>query len=190
MTTLSDIFYVYAYLRKDGSPYYIGKGKGSRAYGKDHSVFVPDKSRIIFLAKNLDEKTAFVLEKFWIKVYGRKDLGEGTLRNKTDGGDGAANPSQETRQKLSDALKGRKSPMTGRKHKECSKTQTSQSVKKSYEGRVHQSLGKINIHGKAVITPYGRFNSARHASTELGLPYHIIIRRCIKGSDGWARLPN
>ena len=53
-------FYTYAYLREDRTPYYIGKGKGSRIYRKTRRIKPPkDKSRIIFLKQNLTEEQAF-----------------------------------------------------------------------------------------------------------------------------------
>jgi len=84
-------FYVYAYLREDGSPYYIGKGMGYRASCKNHSVNIPkDKSRIIFYQTGLCEADAHNLEIKYIKLFGRKDLGTGILRNMTDGGEGGS----------------------------------------------------------------------------------------------------
>lgn len=85
-------YYTYAYLREDRTPYYIGKGKGGRLYEKAKGeVRKPtDKSRIIFLKQNLTEEEAFKHEKYMIAVFGRKDLGTGILRNRTDGGDGTS----------------------------------------------------------------------------------------------------
>lgn len=124
-------YYTYAYLREDGTPYYIGKGKKDRWSQKErHNVKVPPKNRIVFLKRNLTEEEAFKHEKYMIAVLGRKDLGTGILRNMTNGGEGCggykhsdeakikiskANGgrkwSDDAKKKLSQKLKGRKPPI-------------------------------------------------------------------------------
>ena len=104
-------YYTYAYLREDKTPYYIGKGKENRAYYKHKGKIRPpkDKTRVIFLKRNLTEEEAFKHEIYMIAVFGRKDLGTGILRNRTNGGEGPSGAvrSKETRRKISEAKKGK-----------------------------------------------------------------------------------
>jgi len=108
------MYYTYAYLRKNGTPYYIGKGKKNRAYRISGRKIKPpkDKSRIIFLKQNLTEEEAFKHETYMIAVFGRIDLGTGILRNGTNGGEGTSGSprffTEEHKQKLRTYAKNRK----------------------------------------------------------------------------------
>jgi len=89
------MFYVYQYLRDDSTPYYIGKGKGKRAWqphfrSNNANMMPTDKNKIAIIKDNLTEDEANLLEITLIEKYGRKDLGTGILTNLTNGGEGVS----------------------------------------------------------------------------------------------------
>ena len=137
---MADKHYVYSYLREDGTPYYIGKGKGNRAW-KSHTringteLLPKDNSRIVILIENISEEVSTNMEIFLIGYYGRKDLGTGILRNMTDGGEGLSGhrQSEESRKKNSD-----------------SQIKIRQSMTKEERSKIFGSHGKDNpAYGKA-----------------------------------------
>lgn len=157
-------FYVYAYLREKnsktalaGTPYYIGKGTGRRAYVKHLAPVPQDKQNIVILKENLGEDEAHQLEIELIAKYGRKDLGTGILNNQTDGGEGKSNPSLETRNKMS-AAKRNESPETRLKRSIAAKNrirtpmseETKQKISKANKGKIRTSEAKEKMSAKAL----------------------------------------
>lgn len=88
----------YVYLHRDpvsGVPFYVGKGRGQRAYDKkrrhpdwrSHVERLGGRYEVEFIAKGLRESDAFLIEAEWIAKFGKKADGSGTLVNWTDGGE-------------------------------------------------------------------------------------------------------
>jgi hypothetical protein len=158
------MYYTYAYLREDKTPYYIGKGKGDRIYKKSNREIKPpkDRTRVIFLKQNLTEEEAFKHEKYMIAVFGRKDLGNGILRNRTDGGEGNSGliHSQESKRKISEAVKGKNHPLYGISPSKETRKKMSNSLK----GRIifpewREKMSKSHIGRPGTYGFDGKFHS-------------------------------
>jgi hypothetical protein len=120
------MFYTYLWLREDGTPYYVGKGCGNRAYKKHRKHgWPPPIDRIVFYVAR-DEAESFENEVALIWYYGRKDLGTGCLINLTNGGEGISGAklgvrSEEHKNKLRKVHLGRKASKETREKQRLAK---------------------------------------------------------------------
>lgn len=115
-------YYVYSLSYPDGTPFYIGKGKGNRI--NDHGTTRGRLRRVnavldeirnaggqclrAILRDGMTEDEAFSYERLIISEIGRAP--NGPLVNSNDGGHGGRNPSEETRQRLADAARAQPKP--------------------------------------------------------------------------------
>ena len=139
--------YVYRHIRLDKNvPFYIGIGKDNtykRAYvnSKDkrsqfwHNI-ANNGYEVEILMDNLTWEQACEKEKEFISIYGRRDLGKGTLVNMTDGGEGAINISKEAKESI-------RKKLTGRKQSEETKNKRKQTLKKVWENQDLRELKRI-----------------------------------------------
>lgn len=150
-------FYTYLWLREDGSPYYVGKGSGNRAYiSRGHVVVCPPHARIVIHPAE-SESEAFDTEVSLVWYYGRKDLGTGILRNLTNGGEGGIQgikPSEETRKKMKEARIGRKLSAATRlkiSMAVAGKKRTEETIRRISEGHKGTNLGNRNAAGPQTV---------------------------------------
>jgi hypothetical protein len=150
-------YYVYQ-LRdpRNELPFYVGKGRGYRAYEHLSGSSGDNKHKnntihqilregyevqVEFLWVDLYEKDALRREVWVIHLYGRKDKKEGPLTNKTDGGEGVSGHVWSEEQKL--AISGCNHPMYGKAHTEEAKANMKLAKSNCPTGPDHPSYGRI-----------------------------------------------
>lgn len=134
-------FYSYVWLRKDGTPRYVGKGSGRRAFTSDKGHRPPKDKSLILIFPAATEAEAMASEIVMIDLFGRKDVGTGCLRNFTDGGEGAAGhrPTEATKRKISLAGRGVPHPTwRGQKHSPATRAKMSA----AHTGHPSPTLGR------------------------------------------------
>ena len=171
----NNIFYTYAYLREDLTPYYIGKGKSYRAYRKNRNVHPPeDKTRIIFLKKNLTEEEAFRHEKYMIAIFGRKDLETGILHNRTDGGEGSSGRKlpEEQKNKIGNANRGKtRSEEQKRKLSELSKGENNSFYGKKHSKETKEKMSKNHANVSGENNPFKGKSHSPEAKEKMKLAW-------------------
>lgn len=121
--TASSPHYVYVLCRADGTPFYVGKGVQHRCFHHEAEARNTDRLthklnvlramqrrgeavRYCIESSFETEQEAHARERYLIELFGRHDQRRGPLTNQTDGGEGASNPSEESRDRRRQSLWG------------------------------------------------------------------------------------
>jgi hypothetical protein len=164
--------------------FYVGVGNANRPYSKksrndfwQHIVNTQGYT-IEIIHINLSLNDAYDLEVKYINLYGRKDLGLGTLINLGNGGKCNNNLSKHVRDKISESLKGVKKDPRSKEY--CD------NISKSKIGIKNPMYGKISNRAKTVIQLslngdcIQEFIGLYRAANEInGSPQHIAS--CCRG---------
>ena len=161
---------VYRHLKPNGEVFYVGIGCEKRPYSKHHRSKwwknivkkYPDYG-VEVVATGLSWDDACELEELMISEYGRRDLGLGTLVNMTNGGEGCYGlvHSEETKQKIGAANKGKKHSLESKQKMSAAKSgenapwfgkklskETRQKLSAANSGKNHPMYGKPALNRK------------------------------------------
>lgn len=202
--------YVYRHIRLDkNEPFYIGIGsdetykrayktKGRSKYWENISLNGYD---VEILMDNLSWEDACKKESEFISMYGRKDLGTGTLVNLTNGGEGSPGTivSEKTRQFHKVNNKGQSNPFYGKTHKDETKlliqlkrqnsvvsTETKQKISNTLKGRKFSKetidkmksaqLGEKHPNAKKIVNTLNNklYCSVREAALDNNIKYSSL----------------
>lgn len=166
-------FYVYEHWRPDrDEPFYVGKGKGRRAnvlYGRnEHHRRIQKKLAALgmcvevrLVAEGLTSDRALALEIERISFWRASGV---ALANRTDGGEGGANPAADTRAKMRAAKLGRKlTEEHKRKIGEASRAaQASPEAKQKRSMIVREVMGRPEVKAKLSASQKARVRTKAH----------------------------
>jgi hypothetical protein len=173
---------VYVHRKKDcGTPFYVGKGKDCRAFSIHGRSALWNRTvnkhgyTVEIYESGLQEWYAFELEKELISLYGRLDIGLGSLVNFTDGGDGASGMIQsvESRHKKSIASKALASSAAFK----ADKSKLLKRLSKSTEFKQKRNKAIQLAHNIKIIRDDGViYNSIINASEDVGISASHICK--------------
>jgi hypothetical protein len=185
-------YYTYAYLREDGTPYYIGKGKGKRINNPHYRnnktrirVPLPPKERRIKLKQNLTENQAYKHEMYMIAVFGRKDLETGILLNMDNGGKGGTSGPRYS-------MRGNKNHKYGKPSTQRGKVWINNNIENLmvYPNQIPDgwNIGRVKVHTKNGLNSIKNHATNNNPNAK---EYRIVFRdeteEIVKQLSTWAR---
>jgi len=178
-------YYLYRHIRNDkNQPFYIGVGQNFRSKNDFRRAFEKHTHNKIW--SSIYKKTSYCVEILYttntrqeilskevefIKLYGRIDVGNGTLANLTNGGEGHRGLNAATRQKMKERMIGNKY-MVGKKLSEDTKLKMSQ----SRMGRIPSKKAIEILNKRNKGNKYGKLNLGKKHKQET-IKYLSIIKK-------------
>ena len=197
-------FYLYRHIRLDNNQvFYVGigkKGKRKNGYGQEYSRAFERSNRKDFWKKIVakagyrveilleSNSHTFIKEREieFIKLYGRRDLGTGTLVNFTDGGEGVLNRivSEETKAKISAGHKGK--IYSAERCKLCKNNVKEWSLERRAKMKtIHENMDKKNTGKCKIVFQYTlegvfikEWPSTMEVERSLGIYHTRILEAC------------